>query len=349
VDSSNGDFMFFDNGVTWCRDMSWRGDGQWLNTYNMSVQVRTKCGHKVTITDVGNKDWSATAKLDQLLGDKVVAKFNKVVDKKNVKLEATLSPDGQILTWHNGQVWTRDKKHWVPCACTPDGALWHRPQRPELPIKAKPKCFFLDLGPDSGHRDLDRFLVGYYDVGHFQPKDCEVIVMDPDPQKAEYLRRQENVYKTSFTMESRPLTTAYSCEPHPTQGVEWANGKMHPIGSGGSKISVVNIQRLLREKAMPQDHVVLRMDLGGLERDMLSCLARSSASRLVDVMYIKNYGPDASPMGETEDEMKDTLELLKISGVKIMPIKGNSGSGKDDALAAGLQYHGSAGPGMHSR
>lgn len=315
VDSSNGDFLHFDNGVIWCREMSWRGDGTWLNTYNVSTRIRTKCGHKVAITDTGNADWSANGRLDSMLGNKVVAKFNKVdIKNKPVKLTATLSADAQSLHWHNGQVWTRDQKHWAPCTCTPDGALWRRPRSAE----AKPRCFFLDLGPDFAHRDLDQFLVGYYDIGSFRPQSCQVIVMDPDPKKTEYLQRQQNIYKTSFEMETLPQTTAYSCEPNPSVDVEYANGKIQPAGSGGSKVSLVNIQKLLRQKALLQDHVILRMDLGGIERDLLSCLARSSAAHLVDAVYLKRYGVDASPFGVTDDEVETALGLLKKAGVKIM-------------------------------
>jgi hypothetical protein len=334
VDTSNGDFMTFDNGITWCRDMPWRGDGSWLNTYNMSVKIRTRCWHKVTITD-GNPDWSGKGKLDQMLGETVVASFNKVVNKKHVKLTATISADGQELNWHNGQTWRRDEKHWAPCACTPDGALWKQPRRPQYPPKAKPKCFFLDLGPDYAHRDLDQFLVGYYDIGRFQPQDCEVIVMDPDPKKAAYLERQKSIYSNSFPMTAMSRTTAYSCEPHPSQGIEFSEGirladgsslpSLHPSGSGGTKIRLVNIQRLLRERAQPQDHVVLRMDLGGLERDIISCLARSSAARLVDVMYLKKYGEDVSPLGVTDDEMTHSLKLLKQSGVKVIDVSDQKG------------------------
>lgn len=340
VDSSNGDFITFDNGIIWCRDASWRGDGSWLNTYNVSVKVRSKCGFKVALTDTGNHDWSGRGKLDKLLGDTIVTTFNKKAKNKAVKLTATISADGHAMHWHNGQTWTRDEKHWIPCACTPDGALWLRPSRPEFPVKAKPKCFFYDVGPAAGHVDLDRFLVGYYDAGHFSPQDCEVIVMDPDPQKADYLERQASVYKTSFALTALPHTTPYSCEPSPAQGVEFANGKIHPARSGGSKVSLINIQRLLRETVLPQDHVVLRMDLGGLERDILACLARSSSAHLVDVMYLKAYGEDASPFGVTDNELKESVRLLKEAGMKIMPVTAGYNHGQEfgarDVITVGL-------------
>jgi hypothetical protein len=344
LDTSNGDFISFDNGVIWCRDASWRGDGAWLNTYNNSVIIRSKCGFKVNVRDITNKDWSGRGQLDIMLGDTVTTTFNAKMKAKPVKLTATLSADGQSMHWHNGQTWTRDKKHWTPCACTPDGALWRLPSRPQYPVKAASKCFFFDIGPAAGHVDLDKFLVGYYDIGRFHPQDCEVTIMDPDPQKADYLRRQQDIYKTSFAVHVLPQTTPYSCEPSPTQGVDFANGKMHPAGSGGSRISLINIQRLLREKVLPQDHVVLRMDLGGIERDILSCLARSSSARLLDVMYLEVGGQDGSPMGVTDDEMQDSLKILKESGVKIMPIKAgyNHGQkfGMGDLVTKGVNLKG---------
>lgn len=63
------------------------------------------------------------------------------------------------------------------------------------------------------------------------------------------------------------------------------------------------------------------MDVGGLERDIVSCLARSSAARLVDVMYLKKYGADASPFGVTDNELADALGRLKQSGVKMIDIQ----------------------------
>jgi len=89
-------------------------------------------------------------------------------------------------------------------------------------------------------------------------------------------------------------------------------------GAGAfTKVSVptVNLIRLLYENVMPEDFVIIDMDIEGAEFDILPCLARSPAAELVDEMYMEVHDINWSLLHTTTKDMKDAVETLQRKGV----------------------------------
>merc|ERR1719272_1506642 len=114
-------------------------------------------------------------------------------------------------------------------------------------------------------------------------------------------------------------TAMYGCE---TRGrvAELYGNQLHPAGWGGKQVEILNFMRYLKEQAAVMDHVVVKMDIGGSEWDILPCLARSSAARHIDDLYLRAYDPKQGSLGTSKDEVQPTLSRLKQFGLHINQI-----------------------------
>lgn len=309
LDTSSGLVLRFSNGVTWYRDLPWRGDGIWRNTYNNTVQVSTLGGHIVSITDT-NPEWNAAAKLSHPLSDSLHATFNKVMDGRHVVLWGKLSSDAQTISWHNGHIWRRDPDHVIPCACRPDHAYWqvapHKDQR----------CLVAVLGgAGDGRAELAAVRAGHYDTGSFAADTCRVVLADGDSKNSAAL--------TTLGQSSGPLVTAlpatapYCCEV-PGKVQLTGSGKVVPTTSPHGAVSLMNVMRFLKEQAVQGDRVVLKLGAGIASWEVIPCLARSSAARLVDVLYLGRFEKGASPSGLTVQQAEQAVYRLKQMGVRVV-------------------------------
>merc|ERR1719313_3191635 len=57
-------------------------------------------------------------------------------------------------------------------------------------------------------------------------------------------------------------------------------------------VKLVNLARLLKTTVLPQDVVVVKMDIEGAEWDILPCLAGNpDVAKLIDTLYLENHCP----------------------------------------------------------
>lgn len=87
--------------------------------------------------------------------------------------------------------------------------------------------------------------------------------------------------------------------------------------SGLKRVDVptVNVVRLIYEEAIPQDWVMVNMDVEGAEFDIVPCLAGSPAAGLVDRLYLHQHDPLLGLAGNSPREMQDALAKLRALGV----------------------------------
>jgi len=316
LDASTGTVLSWVHGVSWYRDLPWRGDGTWIDTANNTVLIRSWGGKFLHVTN-SDPEWNAKGELEHQSGAALVAKFKKVMDGKQVSLRGWLSPDYQRITWHNGHQWKRDKDFSPPCVCKPDGQFWARPT-PSL----VPQCFVMAFG---GFGDVQAMMASInnrsYDVGSFVPQSCSVVLADTNPEGSQVL---SSLAKSNPKLTALPMTAGYSCEPASKKAsvssAPSSTGALRPLASGASApVNVANIMRVLKERTHTTDHVVLRLDLGGSEWDLVPCLARSSAARHIDRLYIRKLGttPHRGSFGTSKEEAEQALFRLKQMGIQL--------------------------------
>jgi len=316
LDASHGNSITFSDGIVWHRDLPWRGDGQWRDTYQNPVSIRTWGGQYSQITSV-NPDWSAQGVLDAPSANSFSATFNKKDDKgKQIQLWGWLQEDGNTIRWHNGHMWTRDPSYRPPCICEPDSSSW-RPAVNRPVSTPEPRCFFIDLGAgEMAADDISALLSKRIDIKDFAPQECKAYMFEADSRYESMLSSLERQQPQMITTMSS--TAAYSCTPPPSEKAEMYGNQLRGKGSGGWPTNTVNILKFIRELALPTDHVILKMDIGGTQWDILPCLARSTTARLIDVIYFKDVDEKASSFGTIASEKRPTLERLQQFGIKVM-------------------------------
>lgn len=311
LDAADGNTLRFSNGQTWQRDLAWQGDGQWRDTHHNKVAIRTWGGMYMSISE-RNPEWSGQAELQAMQGDTFKATFNKKIHGKPVTLWGKLDDDRKTIRWHNGQVWKRDNSYQPPCVCQADNIAW-RPKAREPP-NDQPRCIFIDIGSGAGEA-YHALRSSQFDLRGFDPNHCQVYMLDADPLYDTALKTLQS--RDPHNIRALPSTAMYSCEP---QGrlAEFRGNSIKPIGSGGQPTVTLNLLQFLKEHALATDHVIIKMDIGGGEWDILPCLARSSAARIVDLLYLKEYSPQQGSFGTSEHEVQPTLERLQQFGITVV-------------------------------
>jgi len=311
LDASDGNTLIFSNGVKWRRNIAWQGDGLWRDTHQNLVRINTFGGTKAQIIE-SNPEWNGVAHLDAAESDYFKAVFEKKIKGKNVQLWGQLSHDQQTIKWHNGQKWKRDKEFTPPCICESDHISWR------LQVsRSKPKCVFIDIGAGSGTTGLWGLMGGHYNLNGHDPRTCDVHLIDANEQYTANLRSLADQYPTM--VKALPATAMYSCE---TRGrvADFYGNSVHPVGYGGTRVEMFNFMRYLKEQTAVVDHVIVKMDIGGSEWDILPCLSRSSAARHIDQLYLRAYDPKLGSLGTSKDDVQPTLTRLRQFGLHINQI-----------------------------
>lgn len=315
LDASDGTTITFTNGAVWHRDFPWQGDGSWRDTAKNRVTIRTTGGTSMVIKDHANPDWNAKGRLDGALSDTFKAVFAKKISGKPVTLWGTLSEDASKITWHNGQVWVRDGTFQPPCVCQPDNPAWTVTDRGASSDQST--CMLIDVGAGKGSMDFKTLLKNDFSMVGVDPNKCKAYMFEADAQYSQLLLGLQHQHPA--TVQAITSTAMYSCEPAQGSKATLFGGAMQNAGHGGkTPAQMMNLQKFLKQHALVHDHVLLKLDVGGSEWDMLPCLARSSAARLVDILYIRKYSPRDGFFGTTEDEVPGTLDQLRSLGVKII-------------------------------
>jgi len=221
-----------------------------------------------------------------------------------------------------------------PCQCAPFDLAWRKPSR------TQPKCIFVDLGAADGN-SLTPFLEGKYgpiaNCGSAEnPGDYEAFLVEANPHFDAAL---QNLSATgNGRIHSINSTAAYMCDASTSffvdTGVEhnyWASsmdGNTHswdkntPDTVGGREqvmvtVPTMNLLKFLHEQTIPDDFVIVKMDIEGAEWDIVPCLATSPVATLVDHLYMEEHPIDWQLGNTTREEMDRAKQNLTDSGVKL--------------------------------
>lgn len=188
-------------------------------------------------------------------------------------------------------------------------------------------CIFIDLGAAGGNT-FDAFLNNsYVDVEtctRYGRGSWTAFLVEANPRFNEPLRAQAAKYPPGYVT-TLPSTAAYMCDGQTSFFLDTVNGQKdywgssmsanHPdvVKSQGQNVTVptVNILKLIYENVIPDDKVILKMDIEGAEFDILPCLAQSPVANLVDVLYLEKHDPSWGSIGTTAADMDNYINMLK--------------------------------------
>lgn len=225
-----------------------------------------------------------------------------------------------------------DSSHGAPCQCQPSSPSWVTP--PSHP----PKCIFIDLGANDG--ESYRVFLGQssvmtveYDTKGFSHVDCDAYLVEANPHYRAALEtlRSDHVH---------PLVqvASYMCDKqdeifHVANNAAGSSLNASHSDSAQSvpvQVEMQNLMRFLTEVARPEDHVIVKMDIEGAEYDIIPCLARSPAAKLVDALYVEDHCPphgtaawdpkwcpSTGSAGTTRPEFQAAMQTLRDAGMYV--------------------------------
>lgn len=220
----------------------------------------------------------------------------------------------------------------APCRCTSYSTWWKKP------AKRDPTCLFFDLGAADG--ETYKAFLGIsskwsfnYDTGGFNRNKCYAYLIEANPSFEADLEslRTDHVY---------PMVkqAAYMCDKKHQDfwldavGPEsWGSSlnftHQSVVGKDNTRKSVdvelSNLMRLLQENAIPEDHVIVKMDIEGAEYDILPCLADAPSASLIDTLYLedhcpgRHWCPTTGQAGNSKATFQKAIEKLEKRGVKV--------------------------------
>jgi len=197
-----------------------------------------------------------------------------------------------------------------------------------------PRCIFIDLGAANGNT-FDRFL----NDGYGAVKNCPsggayyAFLVEANPLFNSALGNLQSNYSVleSNSVISLASTAAYMCDGSTEFYLDTVDEKENYWGSSlspkardvirsGQKpvtVPLKNILRLIVETALPEDYVMLKMDIEGSEHDIVPCLAQSPAANLVDALYVEQHPVDWSLAGAAPGALQESLAKLRERGMVI--------------------------------
>lgn len=93
-------------------------------------------------------------------------------------------------------------------------------------------------------------------------------------------------------------------------------------GRGFIMLETLNVMQLVFEHTIPEDSVILKMDIEGSEWDVLPCLVKSPVVSLIDAIFVEQHPRNLGTVGTTEEELAVAIQTLKDKGVG-MPAYGS--------------------------
>lgn len=210
---------------------------------------------------------------------------------------------------------------YQPCQCMAHSPSW------QPPLRTASKCVFIDLGAGDGS-GLKSFLGGGYGSMSACPGgDWEAYLVEANPLFTPALAHLEKTYQGK--VHSRSSAAAYSCEANATFYVDVENRATNYGSSSMSKVPLrvkksvpqetvvptVNLMRLLYEETLPSDRVIVKMDIGGSEWDVVPCLSRSMDAKLIDRLFLNQHSQTWQLGHTTAVQMKRAKAALKSIGV----------------------------------
>lgn len=217
----------------------------------------------------------------------------------------------------------------APCQCEVFNQNW------KWPHKRAPACLFIDLGAADGETYLaftqhSKKWSFNYDTGPFKKQDCFAYLMEANPKFNMNLEhfRTDRVYpmtKTAAYMCDKPREKFYLDSTGPSGWGSSLDDQHEAVQTKkqGVDVELYNLMRLLQENALPEDTVVVKMDIEGAEYDILPCLANSPAAGLIDTLYLEDHCPGdwwcptTGQAGNTKEVFNEALLKLRARGVNI--------------------------------
>jgi len=210
----------------------------------------------------------------------------------------------------------------APCQCAGTSANW------VAPVKRAPRCLFVDLGAADGNT-YKQFLEGAYGDTKNCPSDgsYQAILVEANPTFQKPL--QELEAGSEGRVKSFASTAAYMCEGSTNFFLDTVDVKENFWGSslspnardvqrsGRKKVTVplMNIVKLIAENALPEDFVIVKMDIEGSEWDILPCLSKSPVASLVDALYVEKHVREWSLANSTDADYETAISTLQARGV----------------------------------
>jgi len=212
------------------------------------------------------------------------------------------------------------------CQCQVSNPSWKKTMR------NTPKCIFIDLGAANGNTFESFLNNGYGDVKNCAhgTGDYEAFLVEANPRFQAALKSIEN---GNQKVHSFPSTAAYMCEGQTSFFLDTVNHDHNYWGSsmsanhqdtkksGLQKVTVptANLMRILYENTIPDDWVMVKMDIEGAEWDIMPCLASAPIASNIDRLYLEQHPADwsAKQPTPTESIMTSAKATLKSKGVDI--------------------------------
>eukprot|EP00405_Crypthecodinium_cohnii_P017383 CAMPEP_0206450874 /NCGR_PEP_ID=MMETSP0324_2-20121206/18996_1 /ASSEMBLY_ACC=CAM_ASM_000836 /TAXON_ID=2866 /ORGANISM="Crypthecodinium cohnii, Strain Seligo" /LENGTH=269 /DNA_ID=CAMNT_0053920629 /DNA_START=49 /DNA_END=858 /DNA_ORIENTATION=+ len=212
-----------------------------------------------------------------------------------------------------------------PCTCEANNQQWVSAKR------EVPKCIFIDLGAADGN-SFNAFLSNKYGpVANCPSGKWEAFLVEANPRFNSPLEQVSARFPGDVHLMS--TTAAYDCEGKTSFYLDTTNTQHNFWGSSLSTehpdvqksgmehvdVTLMNLNRLLKENTIPGDWVMVKMDIEGAEWDILPCLAEADSASLIDRLYVEVHPQKLSMRGTTDAALKEAEDKLKQRGVDIPP------------------------------
>jgi len=213
------------------------------------------------------------------------------------------------------------------CDCQISNPAWKKTMR------NTPKCIFIDLGAANGNTFEDFLNNKYGDVKNCAhgTGDYEAFLVEANPRFQAALKSIEN---NNQKVHAFPSTAAYMCEGQTSFFLDTVNHDKNYWGSsmssnhqdvqasGKQKVTVptANLMKLLYENTIPDDYVMVKMDIEGAEWDIMPCLATAPIASNIDRLYLEQHPASwctKAPPVPAESTMTNAKATLKSKGVDI--------------------------------
>eukprot|EP00927_Polykrikos_kofoidii_P012850 TRINITY_DN15578_c0_g1_i1.p1 TRINITY_DN15578_c0_g1~~TRINITY_DN15578_c0_g1_i1.p1 ORF type:complete len:276 (+),score=35.20 TRINITY_DN15578_c0_g1_i1:56-829(+) len=207
--------------------------------------------------------------------------------------------------------------------CVANNPAWIKTQR------TTPKCIFIDLGAADGDT-FEKFLKNGFGPVAACPSggQWEAYLVEANPQFTESLETKARQYDQSVHVFGG--TAAYTCEGNTSFYIDadpvhnhWASSMSSSnsalVKSGRQRVTVpmINVIRLIAENTLPDDYVILKVDIEGAEFDLVPCMAKFDEASLVDRMFVEEHTWFKTDFNTTRAEMEEAKAVLRSKHVKI--------------------------------
>jgi len=228
-----------------------------------------------------------------------------------------------------------------PCQCAAFNLAW------QPPSNRLPKCIFIDLGAADGN-SYKPFLKGKFgpveNCGTTKnPGDFEAFLVEANPFFDATLQQLSDTGKgkvhamnstaaymcdgsTSFVLDNNAQNnywgSSMDLKPHKWPGEDVSLAQVRQLrgaAQAGKQVTVptMNLMKLIYEKTIRGDWVIVKMDIEGAEWDIVPCLANSPVASLIDQLYVEEHPIDWQLGNTTRKEMDRAKQTLNEWGIQM--------------------------------